>query len=143
MGQREPQISQISQMGGRVERDRETYAIIGAGMEVHGRLGPGFLERVYREALAVELAERGIPFAREVSLPVSYKGRRLAVHYRIDFLCYDSVVVELKATKALSPVDHAQVINYLKVSSRHRALLLNFGSQSLQYHRLVLELIDA
>jgi GxxExxY protein len=120
-----------------VQRDSETHAIIEAGMEVHGRLGPGFLERVYQEAFDVELTDRGIPFAREVLMPVSYKDRLLAVRYRIDFLCYDSIIVEIKATKVVSPVDYAQVINYLKASGYQRALLLNFGSRSLQYHRLV------
>src|SRR5262245_4890471 len=98
-------------------------------MEVHRRLGPGFLERVYREAFGFELAERGIPFAREVSLPISYRDKPLPVRYRIDFLCYDSIIVELKATRALSPVDYAQLINYLKASPHQRAVLLNFGVQ--------------
>jgi GxxExxY protein len=111
--------------------------MIGAGMEAHGTLGPGFLERVYREALAVEFAERGIPFAQEVALPIRYKERPLSARYRIDFLCYGSIVVEVKAAKAVSPVDYAQVINCLKASGHHRALLLNFGPEHFQHHRLV------
>ena len=121
---------------GSLERHPETYAIIGAGMEVHSRLGPGFLERLYREALALEMTQRNIPFSRELSLTVTYRGAILPVRYRIDFLCYDSVIVELKAAKALAPFDHAQVINYLKVSGLCHGLLLNFGARSLQYQRL-------
>ena len=85
-------------------------------MEVHGQLGPGFLEAVYQEALAAELKARGIPFSREVELPVFYKGQRLACCYRADFVCYESVIVEVKALRELSGVEESQVLNYLKAT---------------------------
>jgi GxxExxY protein len=121
------------------ERDQQTHAIIGAAMDVHRTLGPGFLEPIYHEALAIELGERGIPFRREVGLPVSYKGRRLACSYRADFVCYDSIITELKALCALTGVEHAQVINYLKATGLRLGLLLNFGASRLEIKRLVFD----
>ncbi len=79
------------------KRDPRTYAIIGAAIEVHRQLGCGFLEPACQEALALELAAQSMPYRREVELPVAYKGRRLYKHYRADFICYDSVIVEVKA----------------------------------------------
>jgi len=121
------------------EQDPQTHAIIGAAMEVHRTLGPGFLEPVYQEALAIELGERRIPFQRELELPVSYKGRRLACCYRADFVCYDSIITELKALSGLTGVEHAQVLNYLKVTGLRRGLLLNFGAPRLEIKRLVFD----
>ena len=118
--------------------DPQTYAIIGAAMEVHRVLGCGFLEVVYQEALAKAFAIRQIPSRREVELPVRYKGELLAVKYKADFICYDEVIVELKALDQLGGKEKAQVINYLKVTGIERALLLNFGAMRLEYERLIL-----
>jgi GxxExxY protein len=119
------------------QRDPQTYAIIGAAMEVHRELGCGYLEPVYVEALEIELRARGIPHRREVSLPITYKGQLLKKFYRVDFICHDEVLVELKALHSLGPVDEAQLINYLCAARRARGLLLNFGTRSLQYKRRV------
>lgn len=107
--------------------DPRTYAIIGAAMEVHKQLGCGFLEPVYQEAMAIELSKRQIPFSREVKLPVFYKEMRLNTPYRVDFICFDEVAVELKALAQLSGTEEAQLIDYLKASGRE---MLNFGARS-------------
>jgi GxxExxY protein len=118
--------------------DGQTYGIIGAAFEVHKTLGPGFLEAVYREALSIELAERGIPFSHEVEVPVLYKGRKLKTSYRADFVCHDSIIVELKAISTLGGIETAQVLNYLRATGFQKALLFNFGAQSLEKRRLVM-----
>lgn len=123
--------------------DPQTHAIIGAAMEVHSILGHGFLEAVYQQALAEEFRHCGIPFEREHDIPITYKGVILNVSYRADFLCYDDVVVELKAIASLTTVDEAQLLNYLKGTGTRRGLLLNFGSPSLQYIRRVLGYANA
>ncbi len=120
------------------ERDPRTHAIIGAAMEVHGQLGCGYLEPVYQKAFAIELAARSIPHRREVELPVVYKGQALDTTYRMDFICYGSVVVEVKALPNLTSIEEAQLINYLKASGHEVGLLLNFGAPSLGWKRLVL-----
>ncbi len=118
-------------------KDPQTGAILGAAIEVHRTLGPGFLEPVYQEALAIEFGARDVPFRREVDLPIMYKGRRLACCYRADFICFDSVIVELKALAAIGNLEIAQVLNYLKATNHQRALLLNFGETLLEFKRLV------
>jgi GxxExxY protein len=119
------------------ERDPQTYAIIGAAMEVHRELGNGFLEAVYQEALAKELKLRQIPFIREVELVVKYKGETLKTRYRVDFVCFEEIIVELKAISMLTNADEAQLINYLKATGYHRGLVINFGAYSLQHRRKV------
>lgn len=127
-------------MGARVQstfEDKDTYAVIGAAIEVHRRLGQGFLEAVYQEALEIELVERSVPYQREVAVPIVYRERTLACSYRADFVCYGDVVVEIKAIRQLTDIDKAQVINYLKATGLSRGLLLNFGGASLEHKRLV------
>jgi len=125
-----------------MQRDRETFAIIGAAMEVHRQLGHGFLELVYQTALALEFQDRGIPYAGEVALPIQYKGKLLTCTYRADFICFKNVIVETKAIAQLTGADDAQLINQLKATGFHRGLLLNFGAPSLEHRRLVFGLSD-
>jgi GxxExxY protein len=118
-------------------RDPRTYAIIGAAMEVHRELQQGFLENAHQCALAAEFKLCFLPFAREVDLPIFYKEQQLECKYRADFICFGSVV-EVKASKQLTEIDRAQVINYLRATRFEVAVLLNFGGKSLEYERIVL-----
>lgn len=108
------------------EVDRLARAVIGAAIEVHRHLGPGFLEGVYEEALVVELALRDIPFERQKPVPVSYKGHSVG-EGRIDLLVATELLVELKAVEVLAPIHKAQVISYLKATGLHLGLLINFN----------------
>lgn len=119
------------------KKDPETHAIIGAAMEVHRELGNGFLEGVYQDALEIEFRQRNLPFKREQPVPVHYKGVTLGTPYRADFVCYGSVIVELKAIKTLTDVESAQVLHYLKATGYERALILNFGTPRLDYKRFI------
>ena len=116
----------------------ECYRIIGACMAVHRELGHGFLEPVYQEALAIELDYQGIPFVREQGLNIKYRGIELNKIYKADFVCYNGIIVELKAIRELSNDHIAQLINYLKATNLKVGLLINFGTPSLQHKRLVL-----
>ena len=119
------------------ETDPRTYAIIGAAIEVHKQLGCGFLEPVYQESLAIEFAIRNIPCRREVRLPIHYKGQLLVTGYCPDFICFESIVVELKALARMGGTEESQVINYLKATGYEVGILLNFGSRSLEHRRFV------
>ncbi len=116
---------------------KETYKIIGAAMEVHKQLGGGFLEAIYQEALEIEFKNNEIDYKRELPLNVIYKGQKLNKQYFADFVCYNSVIVELKALSDISSNHEAQILNYLKATNIQVGLLINFGKQSLQYKRIV------
>ncbi len=115
----------------------EVYAIVGAAFEVHKELGCGFLEAVYQEAFQLELQSRNIPFIPQKQLILFYKGQRLAKEYYADIVCYNNIIVELKALDQLSPNATAQILNYLKASRLKVGVLINFGSSSLEWKRFV------
>ncbi|MBR0101140.1 MAG: GxxExxY protein [Treponema sp.] len=116
--------------------EEETGKIIKACMNVFNELGNGFLEPVYQEALAIEFELQGIPFQREQKLEITYKGRKLNKEYYADFVCYNKIIVELKAISVLVKANQAQVINYLKATKMKIGLLVNFGSASLKWERI-------
>ena len=119
------------------QRDPQTYAIIGACMEVHKKLGSGFLESVYAEALEIEFKRLEIPFNREKKLPVYYDNQLLKKYFKADFVCFDSIILELKATKFLIEIDYKQTLNNIKATQFKLGLLINFGTPSLIYKRIV------
>ena len=106
-------------------------------MEVHRNLGGGFLEVVYGDALEMEFQERGIPYQREKDLHIYYKDKVLPHFYKADFICYESIVVELKAVESLTVESQAQILNYLAATKYKVGLLLNFGKRSLEKRRFV------
>ena len=108
--------------------EQECYAIRGAVYEVYSNLGSGFAEEVYQEALEMELEDRAIPFASHPRLQIQYKERTLQKVYIPDIVCFDKIIVELKAVRALLPEHEAQLINYLKATSLELGLLVNFGT---------------
>ena len=114
----------------------ETGKILNACMEVHNELGNGFLEPVYQEALEKEFILQKIPYEREKLLPIMYKGTKLDKEYFADFVCYDNIIVELKAVTTLVKAHKAQVINYLKAADKEIGLLVNFGCNSLKWERI-------
>ena len=117
----------------------ESYSITGAAMQVYNTLGAGFLEAVYQEPLAIELTKRGIPYEREKDLKIYYDGQELKQTYRADFVCYDNIIVEIKAVASLNDSHRSQVFNYLKACGFKLGLLINFGhSDKLEYERKVL-----
>ena len=113
------------------ELDTLAHAVIGAALEVHRLLGPGFLESVYEEALCLELNLRGIPFRRQVPVNVEYKGQRIG-EARLDLLVADRLIVELKAVETVPPVHLAQVLSYLKTSGLQLGLLITFNVPTLR-----------
>jgi GxxExxY protein len=128
-----------------MHENKLSHEIIGAALEVHKALGPGLLESAYEECLARELRLRGVPFQRQVSLPITYKGAAVDAGYRLDLLVADLVIVELKAADQLLPIHHAQVLTYLRLSGRKLGMLINFNRVRLRdgIKRIVLGLEDA
>ena len=119
-----------------IENEELTGKIINACMEVHNELGNGFLEPVYQEALEEEFKIQGIPYVREKLLPVMYKGKQLKKEYYADFVCYDDIIVELKAVSVLSKPHKAQVLNYLNAANKEIGLLINFGETKLKWEQI-------
>jgi GxxExxY protein len=113
-------------------KEEITGAIIGAAIEVHRNLGPGLLENVYEECLCHELHLREIPFQRQLTIPVSYKGIKLDCGYRIDMLVDSEVVLELKAIEQVLPVHEAQLLTYLRATGKKVGLLINFNVPNLR-----------
>lgn len=113
----------------------ESFQIIGAAFEVHKVLGSGFLESVYQEALGLELLTRNIPFEREKELNIIYKGEILKKRFYADYVCYNNIIVELKAVAEILPEHRAQILNYLKATQKPLGLLINFGESSLKFER--------
>lgn len=120
-----------------MEKDKKTYKIIGAAMEVHKEMGCGFLEGVYQEALGIEFRVQGIPYKAQPVIEIFYKGKPLEKKYQPDFICFDDVIVEIKALEHLSGIEEAQIINYLNATKLKVGLLINFGSKSLEHKRFV------
>lgn len=116
----------------------QSYAINGAAMHVYNVLGYGFLESVYQEALEIEFLKRGIPYEREKELKIYYEGKAMRQTYRADFVCYNNIIVELKAVAHLDDMHRSQIYNYLKATGYKLGLLYNFGHyEGLEYERKV------
>ncbi|MDO9547912.1 MAG: GxxExxY protein [Candidatus Marinimicrobia bacterium] len=116
---------------------KEVFEIVGAAIEVHKVLGPGFLEAVYQEALAIEFGLRNIPFSEQSRQIIGYKGHQLKSYYVPDYICYDEIIVEIKAIKRCSEIEEAQIINVLKATKKKVGVLINFGELSLHWKRYV------
>jgi len=116
---------------------KETYDIIGVAMEVHNELGPGFLEAVYQEAFEIELKRQEVPYIREKILNIYYKNEKLTKEYKADFFCFNKIIVELKALNSLNGDHEAQLLNYITATKTKIGLLINFGSNSLEYKRMI------
>ncbi|MCE5270069.1 GxxExxY protein [bacterium] len=116
----------------------EVFKIIGAAVEVHRELGPGFLEAVYQEALETELSLNGVPFESQKPIRIVYKGKTLQKEYIADLVCYGEIIVELKALDRLTGRETAQILNYLKATGLPVGVLINFGSSGkLEWKRFV------
>ncbi len=115
----------------------ESYKIIGSCMKVHSTLGPGFSESVYQEALSIQFTKDGIPFEREKVLEIYFDGEKLKKHFKADFVCFGSIIVELKSNTFIHSDNLEQTRNYLKSTKFKLGLLVNFGEKSLTYKRVL------
>ena len=115
----------------------ESYKIMGACFAVHTKLGSGFLEKVYHEALQKEFINRNIPFIHEAELEIKFNDSILEKKYYADFVCYDKIILEIKACEKLNDLHFAQVLNYLSATNFKLGILLNFGTKSLTYKRII------
>ncbi len=116
---------------------QESFNIVGACMKVHRELGPGFLEAVYQEALEKEFFKQNIPFQRQPKLSLYYDGEKLKKFYIADFICYNSIILELKIAPFITNGSLLQLNNALKSSNQKLGILINFGSPSLTYKRII------
>lgn len=123
-------------MNDKILYKEESFNIVGAAIEVHKVLGCGFTEPVYQDAFEQELKMRKIPYEREKVFNINYKGSVLDKTFRVDFVCYNKIIVELKAVTQLADEHFAQVYNYLKVTNMKLGILLNFGEKSLDSRRI-------
>ncbi len=123
---------------------RHSFEVIGAAIEVHRRLGPGLLESIYEQCMAKELRLRGIPYQREVDVPVVYRGELIGPGYRVDFVIDECLLVELKARQAITPIHDAQLLTYLKLMQLSLGLIINFNVKVLRngIRRLIAPIIE-
>lgn len=110
---------------------------IGACMKVHAELGSGFLEAVYQEAIEKEFSKRKIPFKRQQKLTIAYEGDILSKYYMADFFCFDKIILEIKVANYFSDSHYKQLQNYIKATKMKLGLLVNFGTSSLTYKRIL------
>jgi GxxExxY protein len=126
----------MNNMGGLLF-EKESYIIIGTCMTVHKNLGAGFLESIYQEALEKEFEKQGIEYKRQKKINVYYEGEKMKKYFIADFICYDKIVLEIKAASFLHQSTEAQTINYLKSTNYQLGLLVNFGQPSLVWKRFI------
>ena len=115
----------------------ESYKIIGICMNIHSTLGNGFLEAVYSEVLEKEFVKNNIPYQREVKLDLFFNGEKLDKKYKADFICFDNIILEIKAVSFIHENFTKQTLNYLKATDKKLGLLINFGEKSLKYKRII------
>ncbi len=115
----------------------ESYKIIGICMNIHSTLGNGFLEAVYCEVLEKEFIKNNIPYQREVKLDLFFNGEKLDKKYKADFICFDNIILEIKAVSFIHENFTKQILNYLKATDKKLGLLINFGEKSLKYKRII------
>lgn len=139
MNRKEPRRAAKNDLGDELLLKDEVYAVIGAAIEVHKELGHGFLEGVYDECFGYEMEDRHLPHVAQPEVEIRYKRRRCKKKYVPDYLCFGEIVVEIKAIKALTEVEEAQLINYLRATGKPVGLLINFGSRGkLEWKRIAL-----